>query len=83
MKPISLWDTDLIILPSVEILYVIAFLWLYYLVCTCQDSACQNILYTKKENVKRCRDGMQCKQGRDDVKVKVNIQSPIPASFPH
>ena len=24
-----------------------------------------------------------CKQGRDDVKVKVNIQSLIPASFPH
>ena len=24
-----------------------------------------------------------CKQGRDDVKVKVNIQSPIPPSFPH
>ena len=22
-----------------------------------------------------------CKQGRDDIKVKVNIQSPIPASF--
>ena len=25
-----------------------------------------------------------CKQGRvDDIKVKVNIQSPIPASFTH
>ena len=23
------------------------------------------------------------KQGGDDIKVKVNIQSPIPASFPH
>ena len=22
-----------------------------------------------------------CKQGRDDIEVKVNIQSPIPASF--
>ena len=24
-----------------------------------------------------------CKQGRDDMKVKVNIQSPIPTSFSH
>ena len=30
----------------------------------------------------KCRDGMPkvCKQGRDDMKVKVNILSPIPAS---
>ena len=32
------------------------------------------------KNVKRCRDGMPkvCKQGRDDIIVKVNLQSPIP-----
>ena len=24
-----------------------------------------------------------CKQGRGDIKVKVNLQSPIPASFSH
>ena len=35
------------------------------------------------KNVKGCRDGMPkvCKQGRDDIIVKVNLQSPIPTSF--
>ena len=35
------------------------------------------------KNVKRCRDGMPkaCKQGRDDIIVKVSLQSPIPTSF--
>ena len=36
------------------------------------------------KNVKRCRDmacQKVCKQGRDDVIVKVNLQSPIPTSF--
>ena len=38
------------------------------------------------KNVKGCRDGMPksiCKQGRDDIIVKVNLQSLIPASFSH
>ena len=35
------------------------------------------------KNVKRCRNGMPkvCKQGMDDIIVKVNLQSLIPASF--
>ena len=35
------------------------------------------------KNVKGCRDGMPkaCKQGRDDIIVKLNLQSLIPASF--
>ena len=35
------------------------------------------------KNVKRCRDSMLkiCKQGRDDIIVKANLQSPIPTSF--
>ena len=46
-----------------------------------------NILWKQeKKNIKtviRCRDGRPkvCKQGRNDVKVKVNIQSPIPTTF--
>ena len=37
------------------------------------------------KNVKGCRDGMPkvCKQGRDDIIVKVSLQSLIPASFSH
>ena len=37
------------------------------------------------KNVKECRDGMpkSCKQGRDDIIVKVNLQSLIPALFSH
>ena len=40
------------------------------------------LIYKEKKNIKnvRCRDGMP-KGG--DVKVKVNIPSPIPPSFPH
>ena len=36
-----------------------------------------------QKNVKRCRDGRPKvrKQGRDGIIVKVNLQSPIPASF--
>ena len=45
------------------------------------------VLYSKQERKLQKDVGMAyqkvCKQGRDDVKVKVNIQSPIPASFPH
>ena len=33
------------------------------------------------KNVKGCRDGRHAKQGRDDIIVKVNLQSPIPTSF--
>ena len=34
------------------------------------------------KNVKGCRDGMpKSKQGRDDIIVKVNLQSPITTSF--
>ena len=46
-----------------------------------------NILWKQeKKNIKtviRCRDGRPkvCKQGRNDIKVKVNIQSPIPTTF--
>ena len=36
----------------------------------------------KNLNVKGCRDGMpKCKQDRNDIIVKVNVQIPIPASF--
>ena len=38
------------------------------------------------KNVKGCRDmacQKVCKQGRDDIIVKVNLQSLIPASFSH
>ena len=37
------------------------------------------------KNVKGCRDGMPkvCKQGRNDIIVKVSLQSLIPASFSH
>ena len=37
------------------------------------------------KNVKGCRDGIQkvCKQGRDDIIVKINLQSPVPTSFLH
>ena len=43
----------------------------------------ENRKKAKIRNVKRCRDGIPkvCKQGRDDIKVKVNIQTPIPASW--
>ena len=46
-----------------------------------------NILWKQeKKNIKtviRCRDGRPkvCKQGRNDIKVKVNIQSPLPTTF--
>ena len=35
------------------------------------------------KNVKGCRDGMpkSIQTGRDDIIVKVNLQSPIPTSF--
>ena len=35
------------------------------------------------KNIKGCRDACQkvCKQGRDDIIVKVNLRSPIPTSF--
>ena len=52
-----------------------------------QVHACgANSTFTRLKNikiVKGCRDGMPkaCKQGRDDIIVKVNLQSLIPASF--
>ena len=46
------------------------------------------LLYNTRLNIKIVNDvGMACqnvyKQGRDDIIVKVNIQSLIPASFSH
>ena len=39
--------------------------------------------HKKKKNVKNVGMACQkvCKQGRDDIIVKVNLQSPIPTSF--
>ena len=49
---------------------------------------CQLIILflNKRKDVKRCRDGMPKgtqTRYRDDIIVKANIQSLIPASFPH
>ena len=48
--------------------------------------SCSLVYFTRLKNiknVKRSRDGMPkaCKQGRDDIIVKVHLQSLIPASF--
>ena len=52
-------------------------------VCVCEGQGDTAELTQLK--LKICKDRMACqkvcKQGRDDVKVKGNIQNPIPSSF--
>ena len=47
----------------------------------------QNYYKQDLKSIKNVNVGMACqkvcKQGRDDIIVKVNLQSPIPTSFSH
>ena len=53
-----------------------------YTFCFTDDSVSDQT-YKEKKNIKRAGIACQkvCKQGRADVKVKVNMRSPIPVSF--
>ena len=46
------------------------------------DDSVSDQTYKEKKNIKRAGIAQNvCKQGRDDVRVKVNMRSPIPVSF--